>query len=78
MTKTDKKPLNFNEYEKYEIPQEYMAFEVNFLGINPEQCEDLEYEYLSTGYKLFNSDLTHANEGKFNLKLIIAKSTSCT
>lgn len=75
MTEPLKVPLDLCDYKKYEIPQEYMAFIISFKNIDPDQCEDLEYDYLSTGYKLFNSNLEYGNEGKYNFTIIIAKSS---
>jgi len=66
-------PLDFSLYEEYEISQEYVAYTIEFLSINDKECEDLEYEYTSTGYKIFFSEIIRAPLGRFNLRMIIAK-----
>jgi hypothetical protein len=75
MTKTvNKIPLNLELYEDYQIPQTYMAYTVQFNHLDDSECENVEYEYTITGYKIFHSEMERGNSGKFNLKLIIAKS----
>lgn len=71
--KVNKVPLDFSQYEKYEIPQEYLTYKLSFYDIDESQCEDLEFEYTSQGYKLFHSELERSNMGMFNLTLIIGK-----
>lgn len=77
-TSVEKKPLNFNEYSKYEISDEFIAFEILFKLINQNDSDDLEAEYLEKGYKLFHSELMHAHQDKYNLKLIVAKTKGFT
>ena len=72
--KVVKKPLDLSRYQELSIPHDYLAFEIIFHQVDENECENLEYEYLAQGYKLFHSDLTRQNEGKFQLTIIIAKS----
>lgn len=72
-TSISKIPLEFNLYEKYEIPQDYPVFIVEANNIELEAVDDLEYEYLSQGNKIFHSEISRTNEGKYNLKLVIGK-----
>jgi hypothetical protein len=70
----NKVPLNLELYGNYQIPQTYMAFTVQFKNLNDSECENIEYEYTVSGYKIFHSEMERGNIGKFNLKLIVAKS----
>lgn len=69
-----KKPLNLDQYQKYEIPQEYMAFEIEFIDVTQMQCDDLEHDYHIKGYKIFHSDIQRSTGDKFIYKIIVAKS----
>ncbi|MBT4791277.1 MAG: hypothetical protein HON90_06880 [Halobacteriovoraceae bacterium] len=73
-SRAEKIPLSFDKYQEYEISQEYQAYVINLININETEAEDLEYEYLIQGYKIFHSELARSNEGKFNLKIILGKS----
>ena len=73
MSNLTKTPLEFDKYQDYDIDQRYSAFVINITDIEEQQAEDFELEYTQKGYKVFNSSLERAHEGKFNLKLIIAK-----
>jgi hypothetical protein len=66
-------PLNLDRYHEYEIPQEYMAFEVIFENIDQEESDNLEADYMAQGYKIFHANLERANAGMFNYKIIVAK-----
>ncbi len=68
-----KKPLNLNLYSKYNIDHRYSAYEIFFDGVNENEIDDLEHEYLTKGYKLFSSELSRSSYGKFQLRLIVAK-----
>jgi hypothetical protein len=68
-----KKPLDLEKYSDYGIPQEYMAFEVKFINITQEQCDDLEAQYHLKGYKIFHVDINRSISNLFDYKIIIAK-----
>lgn len=69
----NKTPLDLTLYSGFQIPQEYMAYKVQFENLDDSECENIEYEYIIQGYKIFHSEMQHGNAGKFSLKLIIAK-----
>ncbi len=73
MSNISKSPLDLTKYDKYEIPQDYSAFVLNINNITEQKAEDLEFEYIQQGYKIFNSSLEHSTQGDFNLEMIIAK-----
>lgn len=73
-TEVSKVPLDFNLYEKFEIPQEYAAYKLEFSNVTEQECEDLEFDYSSKGYRVFFSEVNRAKEGLFNMILIVAKS----
>lgn len=68
-----KKPLDLNLYKIFEIPQEYMAYILEFENVDESESENLEAEYFQKGYKIFHSELTRTNSGLFDLKIILAK-----
>ncbi len=69
----ERKPLPLDLYEKYNIPQEYPAFVITISPIELELVDNIEYDYLAQGHKIFNSELERTKEGKFTLSLIIGK-----
>ena len=74
MSNVQKIPLNLDLYDKYGIDQQYSAFKVIITDISMEQVDQLEYDYIAQGYKLFNSELErYPNKNSFILTLIIAK-----
>lgn len=70
----NKNALNFDQYSKYQIPQEYTAYVLEFQNLNDSECENMEYDYTVQGYKIFHSEMERNNIGLFSLKLIVAKS----
>lgn len=74
MIEVERTPLPLDKYEQYEIPQEYMAYIVCFKNITQLECDDIEYKYHTTGYKIFHTELQRATGDQFDYKLIIAKS----
>ena len=73
MSNISKSPLDLTKYDNYGIPQDYSAFVLNIKNITEQKAEDLEFEYIQQGYKIFNSSLEHSTQGDFNLEMIIAK-----
>ncbi len=71
--KTHKTPLPLDEYEQYNIPQEYSAFKLTFFDLDLQKIDDLEYEYQIQGYKIFHTDTVQARQGLYNFMLVIAK-----
>lgn len=71
--KVDKTPLDLTLYESYGIDQSYSAIELIIKDIDVNDTDNIEYEYMSQGYKIFSSEMTQSNEGKFILKMICAK-----
>ncbi len=69
----NKSPLNFDQYEKYGISQQYSAFTIEVDDIEIAEADDFEYEYAQKGYKIFKSSLENKTEGRFKLILIVAK-----
>lgn len=72
-TQVDKKPLDLNLYDHFEIPQDYMAFEIIFTDIDQMQCDELEHDYFTKGYKIFHTELQRSSGALFSYKLIIGK-----
>ncbi len=74
MTKNSQKtPLNLDEYETYSIDHKYSAYIVSFTNLTDQDCDNLEYEYVSKGFKVFHSEVSRGNQGLLNMTLIIAK-----
>lgn len=71
----DKKPLDLDLYEKYEIPQDYMAYVITFTDIDQMQCDELEHEYYTKGYKIFHTDIQRSTGALFIYKLIVGKAS---
>lgn len=69
----DKKPLNFNKYNQYEIDQRYCAYIIQVDNISECDAEQLEWEYFNSGYKIFHSELIRIQGDLFAYQLIIAK-----
>lgn len=67
-----KKPLDFNHYEKYEIPQEYKAYIYEYLNIHADEIDDIEADLISQGHKVFHSNMTRVNANLFNVEIITA------
>jgi hypothetical protein len=70
LTKT---PLNFDDYDKYSISQEYSAFVFEYLNITQVEADNIESDLASQGYKLFHSNLFRSQKDLFNLEVILAK-----
>lgn len=68
-----KRPLDLEEYQHYEIDQQYTAYVIILDQITQQEAEDFEYDYLLKGHKIFSSQLERRAQKKFQLKLIIAK-----
>ena len=67
-------PLPFDEYSKYDIDHQYSAFIYEYLNISAIDADNIESEVESSGLKIFHSNLSRANLGKFTLELIVARS----
>lgn len=65
--------LNLTLYEKYSISQEYSAFIYEYLNIDQAQADNIESDLVSTGHKIFHSNLYRSQVGLFNLEIIVAK-----
>lgn len=74
-SQVSKKPLDLNLYQKYDIPQDYMAFEITFSDVTQMQCDDFEHEYYVKGYKIFHTSIERSTGDLFIYKLVVAKST---
>ena len=69
----NKIPLDLNFYAEYGIDQQYSAYIITIDSLGENESENLEWEYTSKGYKVFHSELKRVKDGKFQMKLIIAK-----
>ncbi len=69
------KPLPFDEYEKYDISQNYQAAVYEYLNITSIEADNIESDLNSRGLKVFHSNLTRQDKDKFNLEVIVAKSS---
>ena len=72
-TLVNKQPLDLTLYDHFEIPQDYMAFEIVFTDISQMQCDELEHDYFTKGYKIFHTELQRSRGDLFTYKLIIGK-----
>lgn len=68
---SSRKPLDFNLYEQYEISQSYKAYIVEYLNIDENEVEKVEYDLIQEGNKIFHSNLTRVQGNLFNLEVII-------
>ncbi len=68
-------PLDLNDYQKYEIPQDYMAYAVELESDVLQDGDDLEFWFLEQHYKIFHSELQRTAKGHYFFKLIIGKIT---
>ena len=71
--RVEKIPLDLNSYAQYEIDQAYQAFVIIIKDLGEKDAEDLEYEYMQQGYKIFGSEMLRQINGQLTLKLIVAK-----
>ena len=67
-------PLDLDQYQKYDIPQDYSAYVITFENITAQECDDFENEYTLKGYKIFHSSIDRSIADLFNMQLIVAKS----
>lgn len=70
-----KRPLDFTKYEDYEISQNYTAYILEYLNITESEAENIEYDLLTKGNKIFHSDLVRVQKDLFNLEIIIGTNT---
>ena len=68
-----KRALDFDLYEKYSISQQYSAFILEYLNICQITADNAESDLAAQGYKIFHSNLYRAQDGLFNLEVIVAK-----
>lgn len=66
----DKKPLPLDQYQNYQISQEYQAFIITILNITQEEMDNYESALMSNREKLFYSDMLRVGGDKFNATLI--------
>lgn len=69
----NKRPLGLDEYNFFEIPQEYSAYIFEYKSVNQNRLDDIEYELQTQGHKIFHIETIRANDGLFNVKIIAAK-----
>jgi hypothetical protein len=67
-----KKPLPFDEYEKYEIAQEYKAYIFEYLNVHEDEIDEIETNLIAQGNKLFHSNMTRVDGHLFNVEIITA------
>jgi hypothetical protein len=66
-------PLPFDQYDKYQISQEYHAELFIFKNIKMERVDDIEHDIVTRGYKLYHSDMKSTGQDHFELTLVVAK-----
>lgn len=67
----DKKPLPLDQYQNYQISQDYQAFIITILNITQEEMDNFESDLISKREKLFHSDMARVDGDQFNAILII-------
>lgn len=72
----DKKPLPLDQYEKYQISQDYQAYIISILNITQEEMDNYESDLMSKREKLFHSDMQRSVGDKFNATLIVGVASS--
>ena len=64
------RPLAFDQYEKYEIPQDYSAIIHEYLNIEEDRIDEIESELIAKGNKIFHSNMSRSNKNLFNVEII--------
>lgn len=72
----DKKALPLDQYEKYQISQDYQAYIITILNIDQEKMDEFESDLITKRQKLFHADMVRANGNLFNATLIIGVAPS--
>lgn len=72
--KYQKVPLDFELYATYEIPQDYLAWAIEFKLVDQNRIDDIEFDLQISGHKIFHTEATRAKGDLFDLKIIVAKS----
>ena len=67
----DKKPLPLDQYQDYQISQEYQAYIITLLNITQEEMDNYESDLMSKREKLFHADMCRVDGDKFNATLIV-------
>ena len=75
LMKFQKEPLNFDLYDKYQIPQQYQAFVITVNDIEQDRLDDIEYDIQKQGHKIFHTEVQRSNNNLFDLTLIVAQLT---
>ena len=73
MNNVNKRPLDFNEYDNYEISHNYSAFEITFNSINKDDLEQFENDYLDQGDQVVVSEVMRLEGETFKFRLVILK-----
>ena len=71
--KIEKKPLPLDRYEHFNIPQDYSAIQIEFFDISMEEVDNLEFQYVAQGYKIFFTEARRSKENLFNYIIVMAK-----
>ncbi len=69
-----KEVLEFSEYEKYEITQQYKAYIYTYDFVTQERADEIEAELYSQGQKIFHVELNRQPKNLFELKIIVGVS----
>jgi hypothetical protein len=76
--RVEKTPLDLDQYENFEIDQAYQAYVIVIHDLEESKAEDLEYEYMQQGYKIFSSEMLRQTNGMLTLKLIVGQTAGYT
>jgi hypothetical protein len=68
-----KKPLTFDKYNEYEIPQSYKAYIYEYLNVHEDKIDEIETDLIAQGHKIFHSNMTRVDGNLFNVEIIIAR-----
>jgi len=69
----EKRNLNENEYQLYQIDSDWEAFEFYYSKVIEERCDQFEYELESEGYEVFNRDYIPIATSIYDFKLVVAR-----
>jgi hypothetical protein len=67
----EKLPLSFDLYEKYQVSLGYEAFLISILNATFEEMDQYEQDLMLRNEKVFYSEMTAANNGKYNGIIVV-------
>jgi hypothetical protein len=72
----DKSPLSLDLYEKYQVSMGYEAFLVSIIDATFEEMDQYEQDLMLRNEKVFYSEMSAANNGKYNGIIVVGVARS--